>query len=236
MRLCPRVIMLLRLAFLESERRTDILDGGRLARVYVFRNRLPMMHRAGWQGRCAASAIAFAWFVWDTAHPRRRHDPAHLLGSRAMSDEFDDAFKATFSADEFGPDEPHQGAKPNGAAPAFPRFLSAAEFVAGYVPQKPLIKAWDLKAGWLYSFTAPTGFAKTAIALTELLRLGRLGKRVVYLAGENPDDIRARMILTSTSSSSMNGRQRSSSSTAPSICTRGWITSAPKSRQWAAPT
>ena len=27
-----------------------------------------MMHRAGWQGRCAASAIAFAWFVWDTAH------------------------------------------------------------------------------------------------------------------------------------------------------------------------
>ena len=48
--LCPRVIMLLRLGFLESERRRPILDNGMLARVYVFRNRLPMMHRAGWAG------------------------------------------------------------------------------------------------------------------------------------------------------------------------------------------
>src|SRR5262249_34104609 len=43
--LCPKVIMLLRLAFLESERRRAILDNGMLARVYAFRNRLPMMHR-----------------------------------------------------------------------------------------------------------------------------------------------------------------------------------------------
>ena len=35
--LCPKVVMLLRLAFLESERRTPILDGGKLARVHVFR-------------------------------------------------------------------------------------------------------------------------------------------------------------------------------------------------------
>jgi hypothetical protein len=49
--LCPRVIMLLRLAFLESERRSPILDSGQLARVLIFRRRLPMMHRAGWQGR-----------------------------------------------------------------------------------------------------------------------------------------------------------------------------------------
>lgn len=40
--LCPRVIMLLRLAFLESERRRPILDCGQLARVHVFRNRLPI--------------------------------------------------------------------------------------------------------------------------------------------------------------------------------------------------
>jgi hypothetical protein len=62
--LAPRVIMLLRLAFLESERRGDILDGGRLRRVHVFSKRLPMMHRAGWIGPRAVSAIAFAWFVW----------------------------------------------------------------------------------------------------------------------------------------------------------------------------
>lgn len=66
--LCPRVIMLLRLAFLESDRRTPILDNGSLARVHVFRKRLPMMHRDGWEGRKANSGMAFAWFVWERGH------------------------------------------------------------------------------------------------------------------------------------------------------------------------
>ena len=66
--LCPRVYMLLRLAFLESERRTALLEAGDLARVWVFRKRLPMMHRSGWEGRKANSGMAFAWFVWDRAH------------------------------------------------------------------------------------------------------------------------------------------------------------------------
>jgi hypothetical protein len=66
--LCPRVIMLLRLAFLESERRSPILENCGLARVHVFRKRLPMMHRHGWQGPRASSSIAFAWFVWDRTH------------------------------------------------------------------------------------------------------------------------------------------------------------------------
>ena len=70
--LCPTVMMLLRLAFIESERRTPILDGGALASVHVFRNRLPMMHRAG-RGivpaeRQTSSAMAFAWFVWRRGH------------------------------------------------------------------------------------------------------------------------------------------------------------------------
>ena len=67
--LCPRVIMLLRLAFMESERRRKILDTGHLRRVHVFRKRLPMMHRAGWEGRKANSGMAFAWFVWDKSGP-----------------------------------------------------------------------------------------------------------------------------------------------------------------------
>jgi hypothetical protein len=66
--LCPLVIMLLRLAFLESDRRRHILEGRGLARVHVFRKRLPMMHRAGWEGRKANSGMAFGWFVWDRAH------------------------------------------------------------------------------------------------------------------------------------------------------------------------
>lgn len=63
--LCPKVIMLLRLAFLESEGRSSILDGGDLARVYPFRDRLPMMHRDGWEGPKSTNTIAFAWFVWE---------------------------------------------------------------------------------------------------------------------------------------------------------------------------
>jgi hypothetical protein len=66
--LCPLVIMLLRLAFLESERRCHILENRGLARVHVFRKRLPMMHRAGWEGRKANSGMAFGWFVWSRAH------------------------------------------------------------------------------------------------------------------------------------------------------------------------
>lgn len=61
----PHVIFLLRLAFLESERRSHLLDKGWLARVWVFRKRLPMMHRSGWEGRKANSGMAFAWFVFD---------------------------------------------------------------------------------------------------------------------------------------------------------------------------
>jgi hypothetical protein len=64
----PKVFMLLRLAFLESDVRRPILDNGLLARVHVFRKRLPMMHRAGWEGRKANSGMAFAWFVWDLAN------------------------------------------------------------------------------------------------------------------------------------------------------------------------
>jgi len=63
--LAPTVIMLLRLGFLESERRTSILEDRGLHRVHIFRNRLPMIHRDQWQGRKASSAVPFAWYRWD---------------------------------------------------------------------------------------------------------------------------------------------------------------------------
>jgi hypothetical protein len=66
--LCPRVTMLLRLTFLESARRSAILDGGQLARVHVFRNRLPMMHRDGWTGSRVSNPTAFAWYVWESGY------------------------------------------------------------------------------------------------------------------------------------------------------------------------
>jgi hypothetical protein len=66
--LSPLVIMLLRLAFLESERRCGILEDRGLARIHVFRKRLPMMHRDQWARKNANSGMAFGWFVWDRNH------------------------------------------------------------------------------------------------------------------------------------------------------------------------
>jgi hypothetical protein len=66
--LSPLVIMLLRLAFMESERRCNILEGRGLARVHVFRKRLPMMHRDGWEGRKANSGMAFCWMAWERGY------------------------------------------------------------------------------------------------------------------------------------------------------------------------
>jgi hypothetical protein len=65
--LCPCVIVLARLALLESTRRTEILEHRGLARVHVFRNRL-MLHRDGWTGPRASSAMPFAWFAWKREH------------------------------------------------------------------------------------------------------------------------------------------------------------------------
>ena len=66
--LVPTVVMLCRLAFLESAKRAPILDTGKLSHVHVFKKRLPMMHRDGWAGPRASSAIAFAWFTWRRDH------------------------------------------------------------------------------------------------------------------------------------------------------------------------
>jgi hypothetical protein len=66
--LVPRAIVLARLALLESTRRTEILERRGLARIHVFRERLPMMHRDGWAGPRASSSMPFAWFVWERGH------------------------------------------------------------------------------------------------------------------------------------------------------------------------
>jgi AAA domain len=94
-------------------------------------------------------------------------------------------------------DHEDRGPKANGAASHEKSLvlLTATDFVSGYQPARPLIKAWDTKPGWLYSFTAPTGNAKTSIALAEAISQATAGRTIVYLAGENPDDVRARMVL-----------------------------------------
>jgi len=64
--LVPKTCALLRLQYLESVGRDDVLD--KLSRVHVFKNRLPRMHRDGWDGPKASSSVCFAWFVWEREH------------------------------------------------------------------------------------------------------------------------------------------------------------------------
>ena len=87
-----------------------------------------------------------------------------------------------------------------------PPLLSKADFLKGFTPPDSLIKG-ILQRRFVYSFTGRTGDGKTAIALL-LARLvsdrseknPMLGRHrvkhgtVIYFAGENPDDLRMRMI------------------------------------------
>lgn len=82
-------------------------------------------------------------------------------------------------------------------------FKSSPEFTANYVPAEYLIEPL-VQRGYCYSFTAPTGHGKTAIAmnLAACVGLGRkfagcetLKGRVGYFAAENPTDVQARWIV-----------------------------------------
>ena len=80
---------------------------------------------------------------------------------------------------------------------------TSAEFVDGFVPPDYLIDGL-LQRRYVYSFTAPTGSGKTAIALLIAAHVA-LGLplaerevekgRVLFFAGENPDDVRTRWIM-----------------------------------------
>lgn len=61
--LVPEVYVLLRVAFLEGLRWEALGLRHHLARVHVFAPRLPMMHRAGWDGPVNSnSGMAFGWY------------------------------------------------------------------------------------------------------------------------------------------------------------------------------
>jgi hypothetical protein len=93
-------------------------------------------------------------------------------------------------------------ANDNRATATYPGIQSSAEFIRGFSPPDYHLDGVSQK-GFLYSTTAMTGTGKTAVLLllAALTMLGRpLGDReiekgrVVYFAGENPDDVRMRWI------------------------------------------
>jgi AAA domain-containing protein len=85
------------------------------------------------------------------------------------------------------------------------RFMSKTDFVLGFKPPNYLIEGM-LQRRFIYSLTGQTGHAKTALALLIAGLVGSsnpnatLGShkvekgRAVYFVGENPDDIRMRVI------------------------------------------
>jgi len=92
------------------------------------------------------------------------------------------------------------------APPLMPqwRLQSAEEFTRDFVAPEYLIDG-VIQRGRLYTLTAPTGSGKTAVMLyisTAMSRGENVCEReteagdVIYMAGENPDDVRARMIAT----------------------------------------
>ncbi len=63
-----KMALLLNLNFLcgfADDDRNFVMDDCPPARVYVFKRRLPMMHRDGWEGNKASSRMNTAWFVWE---------------------------------------------------------------------------------------------------------------------------------------------------------------------------
>ena len=84
-----------------------------------------------------------------------------------------------------------------------PLLLSAKQFVAGFTPPAYLVDG-VLQRGYLYSLTARTGHGKTAVGMYVAQSIARgvpmhgrevKAGTVLLLAGENPDDIRARFLV-----------------------------------------
>jgi len=93
---------------------------------------------------------------------------------------------------------------PNAAPENTWRVQSAADFTADFVAPEYIVDG-VIQRGRLYTLTAPTGSGKTAVMLylaTQIATGGQFcGKDVeqgdvLFLAGENPDDVRARVIAT----------------------------------------
>lgn len=66
-----KVAFLMRLVWLEGQRRRNLFVRSPLARVWVFSRRIPRMHRHDYTGPTTTSTIAFAWFVWEHGHSGR---------------------------------------------------------------------------------------------------------------------------------------------------------------------
>lgn len=145
--------------------------------------------------------LAINTLVADAARDGIEHAVAHQI----MVEEFEPLLRQIprdppqIRNEEFG----SSAARPIGADIDPPRVIKTSrEFVDGFVPPDYLIDG-ILQLGFFYSLTGKTGGGKTAIALL-IAASTALGQsigahsvrkgRVLFFAGENPDDLRMRWI------------------------------------------
>ena len=101
-----------------------------------------------------------------------------------------------------------------------PVLLSKAQFLSGFVPPDYLIEG-VLQRRFLYALTASTGHGKTALALLIAQMVAARDRRdamlgrhavdkgnVIYFAGENPDDLRMRVMAADAQSGHDTSRDR----------------------------
>ena len=109
--------------------------------------------------------------------------------------------KSSGQADDFGDSEEPKVDPETGKT--LPLLLSSAQFIAGFVPPYYIIDG-ILQRGYLYSLTARTNHGKTAVVMFWAQCVARAvemhgrevtGGTVLFLAGENPQDIRARWLV-----------------------------------------
>lgn len=78
--MAPYVALLLRLAFLESEGRMNWFPRVGLRRVHVIGERLPMMHRHGYEGpKLSNAGMCFAWFIFEAGKRPAKQVPCRWV-------------------------------------------------------------------------------------------------------------------------------------------------------------
>ncbi len=143
------------------------------------------------------AAVEYAWMVADLAAKRRLLELAERVRHNALNGGMarDVMREARAQLDALAEESPVARAT-----------LSAVDFhafLAGHRPPDYVVRG-VIQRSYLYSLTGRTGHGKTAVALRIAIAIARgepLGPHdvepghVLYLAAENPDDIRSRLLL-----------------------------------------
>lgn len=103
--MAPYVAILCRLAFLESEGRMKWWRRVGLQRVHLIAERLPMMHRHGYEGpKLSNAGMCFAWFIFEPGSRERAHVPIRWVSWKDASRQFPqtDADMPPLARDQLG--------------------------------------------------------------------------------------------------------------------------------------